>query len=771
MKRTVHRTCTICEATCGISVEVEGRAIGRIRGDARDPFSQGRICPKAIGMRDLQDDPDRIRRPLLRSGDTFVEIGWDEALDRAADGLRRAREAGGPNAVAVYRGNPTIHDAGSYLSTNVLITALGTKQSYSAGALDTWPRFVQCTGMFGGPVRIPVPDVDRTQYFLIVGANPAVSQGSIMTAPGIRERLAALRARGGKLVVIDPRRSETAALADEHHFIVPGADTAFLLAMIHVLFAEDLVKLERCEDRVAGLEQVREIARGFSPERVASATGIEADTIRRLARELAAAPSAVVYGRMGTSVQSFGTLASWAIDLLCILTGNLDRPGGAMFTRPAISLAFASEPAGGVKLGRWRSRVSGREEMFGEIPISALAEEIETPGDGQIRALVTIAGNPVNTAPNGARLERALGTLDFMVSLDYYRNETTRHADLILPPSGPLERAHYDVLLLHVAVRNVAKWSPAVLEPEPDARDGWSTALELARRIMGLTQLSPEAFDGLVLRQFAERALAASEWSGEVTLDELLEAVGKEPGVERVIDTLLRIGSYGDACGRVPDGLTLSRVKAATHGLDLGPLEPMLPGKIATESGRIELAPERIVADLPRFEAWLARASETSLRLINRRDLRSMNSWLHNLRSLAKGRERCTLQIHPLDAQRRGLADGARARVTTHIGELSVPVEVTDAVMPGVVSLPHGFGHEGAGVELRVAARRPGANVNRLTDDLAFDAPSGASALYGGSVEVEAARYYESARGPQADAKASTLLDSLKLTSPQPGGE
>ncbi len=738
MKRTVYRTCTICEATCGIEVELEGRAITRIRGDARDPFSRGRICPKATGMRGLQEDPDRIRRPLLREGDGFVEIGWDEALGRAAEGLARARTAGGPSAVALYRGNPTIHDAGTLLGANELLAALGTKQAYSAGALDTCPRFVQCTEMYGGPVRIPVPDVDRTHYWLIVGANPVVSQGSIMTAPGIKERSEALRARGGKLVVIDPRRSETAELADEHHFIVPGADAAFLLAMIDTLFRENLVRLGRCDGLVRDLERVREIASGFSPERVAPLCGIDAQTIRRLARELAGAPSAVVYGRMGTSVQSFGTLASWAIDLLCILTGNLDRPGGAMWSRPAVSLGFAFEAGGAVKLARWKSRVSGREEMFGEFPITALAEEIETPGEGQVRALVTIAGNPVNTAPNGARLERALESLDFMVSLDCYRNETTRHAHLILPPTGPLERNHYDVLLLHVAVRNVAKWSPAALEPDPGGRDGWSTSLELARRLMGLTQLSPEAFDGLVLRQLTERGLNASRWKGDLTIDELLAAVGKEPGVERVIDALLRIGHYGDACGRVPDGLTLARVKAAEHGVDLGALEPQLPGHVITPSGKIELAPERITGDLPRLEAWLADAARTPLRLINRRDLRSMNSWLHNVAPLAKGRERCTLQIHPRDAERRALAHGDRARVRTRVGEIEVPVEVTDAVMPGVVSLPHGFGHQGPGVELRVATKRPGANVNLVSDDLAFDAPSGASALFGGPVEVEA---------------------------------
>jgi anaerobic selenocysteine-containing dehydrogenase len=674
----------------------------------------------------------------LRQGGRFVEIGWDEALERAAAGLRAARAAGGVNAVAVYRGNPTIHDVGTFLSANVLATALGTRQSYSAGALDTWPRFVQCTEMYGGPVRIPVPDIDRTHHFLILGANPAVSQGSIMTAPGIRERMAALRERGGKIVVIDPRRSETAELADEHHFIVPGADAALLLAMVDTLFEEGLVRLGRCEGLVNGLDRVRELARRFAPERVAAACGVAPGTIRRLARELAAAPSGAVYGRMGTSVQAFGALACWAIDLLCILTGNLDRAGGAMFARPAISLAFAFEPPGGLQLGRWTSRVSATEERFGEFPIPVLAEEIDTPGEGRVRALVTIAGNPVNTAPNGRRLARALASLDFMVSLDYYRNETTRHAHLILPPSGPLERSHYDVLLHHVAVRNIAKWSPAALEPEPGSRDGWSTALELARRTLGLAAtVTPGAFDDLVLRQLTERALAASRFRNELSIEELLHAVGKEPGVERVVDALLRIGAYGDGCGREPEGLTLARVREAAHGIDLGALEPMLPGHLRTGSGKIELAPGRFVADLPRLGAWLADHPATPLRLINRRDARSMNSWLHNLPSLAKGRERCTLQVHPRDAAERGLVTGARARLRTRSGALEAPVEVSDAVMPGVVSLPHGFGHADLGDALHVAARKPGVNVNDVTDPDAVDVASGASALFGGAVELE----------------------------------
>jgi anaerobic selenocysteine-containing dehydrogenase len=737
-RRTVYATCTLCEATCGIEVEAEGRRIASLRGDERDPFSRGHVCPKAVGLRDLQSDPDRLRRPLRRTATGFEEIGWEEAYAFAAEGIARVREAGGPDAVALYRGNPTIHDFATLLGTNVLSRALGTRHVFSAGALDTWPRYVQTGSMYGGPLRATVPDVDRTDYLLVVGANPLVSNGSLLTAPGIRDRLAALRARGGKLVVVDPRRSETAARADEHHFIVPGADAAFLLAMLHVLFAEGRVSLGRAEGRVNGLERVERAVAGLSPERVAPRCGIDAATIRRLARELAEAPSAATYGRMGTCVQRFGTLASWALDLLAILTGNLDRPGGAMFPNPAAPLHFVFEAGGPVRFGRWQSRVSGRDEVLGELPASALAEEIETPGEGQVRALVTVAGNPVRTFPNSERLERALASLDFLVCLDYYRNETTRHAHLILPPTGPLERGHYDLALNHFAVRNVARWSPPVLEPEPGGRDGWHTSLELARRIMGLGALPLAQFDALVLRQFAGLVLGASRWRAELTLEQVLEAAGKEPGPERILDVMLRLGPWGDGCGLDPGGLSLARVKQHEHGMDLGPLAPMLPGHVATASGRIELAPERLLGDLPRLEAWLGEDSGPGLLLVNRRDARSMNSWLHNLPSLAKGRDRCTLQIHPDDAAPRGLATGGDARLRTRVGEIRVPVEVTAEVMRGVVSLPHGFGHAGPGVELRVAARKPGANVNAVTDDEPVDAPSGASMLFGGPVEVEA---------------------------------
>ncbi len=744
-RRKTHATCTFCEATCGIEVESEGRRIARLRGDQHDPFSRGYVCPKAIGLRDLQEDPDRLRQPLRRTAKGFEEIGWDEAYALAADGIARVREAGGPDSVAFYRGNPGVHDFSTLLACNVLSRTLGTKNVFSAGPTDTWPRYVQSASMYGGPLRATVPDVDRTDHLFIVGANPVVSNGSMMTAPGIRDRLGAIRDRGGRIIVIDPRRTETAKRADEHHFIRPGSDAAFLLAMVHALFEEGRVSLGSCEGFVNGLEDVEQQVRLFSPERVSLHCGIEASTIRRLARELSAATTAATYGRMGTCVQRFGTLASWAIDLLAILTGNLDRPGGSMFTNPAAPLHFVFEASGPVRFGRWQSRAAGRDEVLGELPAPALAEEIETPGEGQVRALVTVAGNPARAYPNSERIERALGSLEFMVSLDCYVNETTRHADLILPPTGPLERSHYDIALNHFAVRNVAKWSPPVFEPEPGTRDTWTSALELGRRFMGLESFELAQVDALVLQQFASLALGASRWKAKLSLDAVLEAVGEEPGPERILEVIIRLGPRGDGCGLDPEGLTLARIRREEHGMDLGPLVPMLPGHVVTESGKIELAPERIVADLARLEAWLGEEPQGGLRLVNRRDVRSMNSWLHNLPSLAKGRDRCTLQIHPDDALARGIESGDGVLVRTATGEIHVPAEVTADMMRGVASLPHGFGHRGDGIRLQVATKKPGANVNAVTDDAATDASSGASILFGSSVEVVSAR---SAREP-----------------------
>jgi anaerobic selenocysteine-containing dehydrogenase len=737
--KLVHRTCSLCEAHCGVSVEVVDGRVRSVRGDPDDAFSRGYICPKAHGLLALQEDPDRLRRPLRRGPHGFEEIGWDEAFELASGRLREIREAHGPEALGTYVGNPNAHDIGSILYLPALLRGLGTRRRFSASSVDQLPKMLSCVAMFGGGLTVPIPDVDRTDFLLVLGANPLASNGSLMTAPDIPGRLRRLRERGGKLVVVDPRRSETAAIADEHHFLRPGTDALLLFAMVQVLFEEGLVRMGRLETLVRGTEPLRTLAKDFPPEAVADATGISAETIRRIARELAAAPSAAVYGRIGTCTQEFGTLASWLVDVLNALTGNLDRPGGAMFPRPAHGRA-GDEAAGSGRLphARWRSSVRGLPEAFGELPVAALAEEIDAAGDARIRALVTVAGNPVLSSPNGARLERALGSLDFMVSVDIYLNETTRFADLILPPTAPLERSNYDAAFYGLAVRNVAKFSPRAVEPPEDSREQWEILAELAGRINGA---SANAVDELVFSHLLGNAVGPGTGSPAVTPEVARAALGSRPGPERIVDLMLRAGPYGDRFEPGGAGLSLEALRKAEHGIDLGALEPRLPGVLATPSRQVELAPELLVSDVPRLRERLRElslAGAPEMVLIGRRQLRSNNSWMGNLHALAKGRERCTLLVHPRDAARLGLASGGRARVRSRVGELLAPVAVSDEVMPGVVSLPHGFGHDAPGARLRVAREHAGVNSNLLTDEARLDALSGNGELNGIPVEVSA---------------------------------
>ena len=739
-KRTTHRACTLCEATCGIRVTTDGRQVLRIEGDPDDPFSRGHICPKAHALAEIQTDPDRLKTPMRRTEAGFVPIGWEAALDLAAERLAAIRDAAGNDAIALYRGNPTVHDAQSLLYWNVLQRAIPTRSQFSAGSLDTWPRWVQAGLMYGGFLHTPVPDLARCDYLLILGANPLVSNGSLMTAPGIKKRLRALRARGGQIVVVDPRRSETAEIADLHLAIRPGGDAAFVLAMLQVLFEEERIDLGACRDLVNDLPRVRECVARYTPESVAGVCGLEPETIRQVARAFASARHAAAYGRMGASVQRFGTLAHWAIDLLNIVTGNLDREGGVLFPKPAVSLAFVGpKPGEAVEFGRIKSPVGGHDEILGEWPMAAFAEEIESTRDDRIRALVVIAGNPVLSVPNSARTALALERLEFMLAFDYYINESTRHADLIIPPTAVLENENYDVALLHFAVDDVAKWSPAALDVEPGMRPIWRTLLGLAKRLMGLGALSDEQVDGLVVRQLVPSLLERSPFAGKLEVDEIVSLLGDSPGPRRLIDLMLRLGHYGDGFGLAPGGASLASVQSETHGALLGRLTPSLPESLRTPSGRIELAPERILADLPRLDAWIATGPDPALSLIGRREIRSMNSWLHNLPSMVKGRDRCTLEVSPVDAARIGLRNGGRARVESRIASVVVPVEVSDRVAPGVVSLAHGWGHDLPGAQLSVASKRPGVNANLVVDDAEVDGPSGTSVLNGVSVRVSPA--------------------------------
>ena len=737
---THYRTCPLCEATCGLEIETEDDRVLSIRGDAQDVFSKGFICPKGYSLKELHADPERLRTPLRRREDgTFEEIGWDDAFAEIERRLAPIMDQHGRDSVAVYLGNPTAHDYGALLYGRAAFRTLGSKNIYTASTVDQQPKQVSSGLMFGTALSVPVPDLDRCSYLLMLGANPLVSNGSLMTAPDMRGRIRAIRARGGKVVVIDPRRTRTAEESSEHHFIRPGTDAHFLMALVNVILAEGLVKPGRLAEHLNGMEDIAALAEGFTPESVSEACGVPAADIRRIAREFAAAEPAACYGRIGICTQEFGTAASWLVDVVNVITGNLDRAGGAMFTRAAAGARNTSGPPGtgrGVRLGRWRSRVRGLPEAFGELPVAALAEEIETPGEGQVRALVTYAGNPARSTPNSSRLERALEQLDFMVSVDIYVNETTRHADVILPGSSPLERSHYDIGLYQLAVRNVANYSPPLFEPPAGRPRDWQIMLRLAGIFGGQGAAADlDALDAFVAAGALAEAAKGNTALAERDPQEVLAALAPRSGPERLLDLLLRTGPYGDGFNGANGGLTLEKLEQNPHGIDLGPLEPRIPELLRTASGKIELAPPEIAADVERLRARLA-PRNGSMVLIGRRELRSNNSWMHNLNVLVKGKERCTMHVHPEDADRLGLEDGGQARVRSRVGEVDVPVEVTDAIMPGVVSIPHGWGHDAPGTRLSVAATKPGTNSNVLADEDVVEPLSGNAVLNGIPVEI-----------------------------------
>ncbi|CAN5351947.1 molybdopterin oxidoreductase family protein [soil metagenome] len=738
MTRTALRICPLCEATCGLTLTIDdvlGRVTGA-RGDSDDVFSAGFICPKGASFAELDDDPDRLTRPLVRRDGVFTEVSWDEAFAAVADGLGAVLAEHGGRSVGVYVGNPNAHTVAGALYAPLVSRALGTRNVFTASTLDQMPKQVAQGYLYGNPFTFTVPDLDRTDHLVIIGANPLVSNGSLATAADFGGKLKALRRRGGRLTVIDPNLTRTAQMADRHLAPRPGTDAALLFAVVHVLFDEALVVDDL--DGVLGVDEVRDLAGGFSPEAVEANCGVAAGDIRELAREIAAAPTAVVYGRIGTSTVEFGTLGSWLLDVVNILTGNLDSPGGAMFPLPPAGPApRPARPGRGFSTGRWHSRVSGHPEAASELPAAALAEEIDTPGDGQLKALITIAGNPVLSAPDGERLSRALDGIGFMLSVDPYLNETTVHADVILPPPPPSQSPHFDFLLSNVAVRDTARYSPPVL-PLAEGRPGeWEILSKIALIIYGA---GPSADPNLADQQVIATTLAKETADPDSPVagrdvDELVAMLAAGPGYERRLDMMLRLGPYGDAFGTKPDGLTLETLKAAPHGIDFGPLRPRLPEVLRTASGRVELAPDALVADVARLQKSLGR-DPGGLVLIGRRHLRSNNSWMHNLPALAGGTNRCTLQIHPDDAARLGLAETAVVKGPG--GELTVPVEVTAGIRPGVVSLPHGWGHGQVGTQLGVAATQPGVNVNQLNDGTFLDPLSGTAVLNGLPVEVSA---------------------------------
>jgi len=747
--RSAFRTCPLCEAGCGLAITVatddDGtERVQRIRGDLDDVFSAGFLCPKGSTLKQLHEDPDRLRKPMIKRDGVHVEVEWPEAWAEVDRRFHELVDAHGRAALGTYVGNPNAHNLDSMTFSRALLGALGTRNIFSASTVDQMPRHVASGHVFGSPVAIPVPDLDRTDFLVLLGANPYASNGSVCTAPDFPGRIERIQERGGTVVLVDPRRSRTAAQADQWIDIRPGTDALLLAAVANTLLVEGLADVGEHVAAVSnGVDELDAAFAPFTPATVEAATGVSADRIVALARDLAAAPTAAVYGRIGTTTTEFGSTASWLIDVVNALTGNLDAPGGSMFSTPVAGGGTTRGKPGsgrGFAVGRGHSRVSGHPEVMGEYPASALAEEITTPGEGQIRGLVTVAGNPVLSTPNSDQLDDALASLDFMVSIDIYLNETTRHADVILPPPSQLQRSHYDVLLLQFAVRNVANYSEPVLPLDPGQPDEWEIMAKLASIMSGAgVDTDPAVVDDMTVAALIrsavndEHCIVAGRDPDELLAE--LSASGRS-GPERVLDALLRTGPFGDGFGADPDGTSLDDLIAHPHGKDFGALVSRLPEVLRTPSGRVELAPPVFLDDLRRLAASIDEFADRDVVLVGRRDLRSNNSWMHNIEVLVKGKPRCTLHVHPDDAERLGLQDRHPAVVASRVGQLTVDVELTDEIRPGVVSLPHGWGHDLPGAQLRVAAERSGVNSNVLTDDAVLDPLSGTSVLNGIPVEL-----------------------------------
>ena len=744
--RTVFRTCPLCEATCGLEITVNPQEqVVRIRGDQKDVLSHGFICPKGSTLKQLHEDPDRLRMPLVKRDGKHVEVSWDEAWQVVADGFAGVIDRHGRGALSAYLGNPNAHNLGPQLFSAIMLRSMGTRNVFSASTVDQVPKHVTGGYMFGTAQSISVPDLDHTDYLLMLGANPYASNGSLCTAPDFPGRMERIRERGGKIVVVDPRRTKSVEAADEWVSIRPGTDGLFLAAIAHVMFAEKLVKIEpRIASLLNGLAEFEAAVAPFVPQHVAVATGVSADTITRIARELAGAPTAAVYGRIGVNTVEFGTTNAWLIEAINVISGNIDKRGGSMFTTPATGGATTRGTGGkgkGFAMARGRSRVSNKAEVLGEYPVAVMGEEILTPGENQIRGMLTVAGNPVLSTPHSNQLDEALSQLEFMVSIDIYLNETTRHADVILPPPSALEKDHYDVGLYLYAVRNVANYSEQVLPRDESLPSEADILLKLAGIFQGL---GPDCDPALLDDQSMNAAVVAAVANSSSPIfgrdaDEILQALNTNGrrGTARSLDFALQTGPFGSAFGAVPNGLSLDMLIANPHGVDLGALEPRLPDMLRTPSGLIELSPQVFIDDLQRLEASIALVDADQMLLVGRRDLKSNNSWMHNIKVLTKGSLACTAHIHPDDAARLGVVTGSPLRIASRVGHIDVPAEVTDAVRQGVVSVPHGWGHGVTGTQMAVAAEKAGVNSNILTDDQVLDPLSGNAVLSAIPVTVE----------------------------------
>lgn len=688
--QTHYRTCNLCEAMCGLEIKYEGAEIRSIKGDENDPFSKGFICPKAVALQDIYHDPDRLKLPQKRTGTTWETISWAQAYDEVEQGIKAVQEKHGDDAVGVYSGNPNVHNLGSMLFSSRLLKAVRTKNRFSATSVDQLPHHFASQFMLGNSIQLPVPDIDRTHYFLVFGANPIASNGSIMSAAGMPRRIKDLQERSGKMVVIDPRRSETAQRADEHFFIRPGTDVYLLGAILKLILSNHPTQLP---DYYKGYEELPPLFEKFSAEKVADITGVAADEIERIANEFATAESAVCYGRMGVSVQEHGALCQWIIYLINMASGNFDSPGGMMCANPAIDVVHTKPEGTMYSYDRWKSRVRGLPEFGNELPAAVMAEEMLTEGEGQIKAFICNAGNPVLSTPNGEKMDKALSGLEFMVSIDIYLNETSRHAHIILPPATGLETSHYDLVFHNLAVHNHAKFSSALFPIGPNRKYDWQIYKELGERFSDMS----------AIKKMADKLVTP----------------------EVVVDQGLKRGPYD---------IRLKDLRKNPHGIDLGPLQPVLPKQIFTPDKKVDMVPKVLIDGLKKLD--FNAPPQGKLQLIGRRHLRSNNTWMHNSERLVKGPNRCTAIIHPDDAEKLGIVDGELIQVHNEHGKVEIEAELSQGLMPGVISIPHGWGHNKEAIGWTTAKAHAGVSVNDLTSDQEVDAVSGNAAVNGVFVEV-----------------------------------
>ncbi len=697
--KTHYRTCNLCEAMCGLEIKYQDKKIISIKGDKKDPLSNGHICPKATALQDLFEDPDRLKIPIKRPEKGWVSISWEQAFDEVTSNLKRIQKKHGVNSIASYRGNPTVHNTGLTLFAGSFLQSIGSNQVYTATSVDQLPHHFASLMMFGHYLLFPIPDIDRTDFMLIIGGNPAVSNGSTMTAPDFSNRLKAIKKREGKVVVVDPRFTETSKISNTHHFIKPGTDALLLLGMLSVIFEEDLTSEGKIKEISKGWETIQELVKSYSPEIVSEYIGIEIEEIKNLARQFAKSKTAVCYGRFGVSTQEFGGICNWLINVLNSVTGNLDSEGGAMFTNPAIDVVGMSRLKG--KKGsfhKYQSRVQKLPEFSGEFPVATLADEILTKGEGQVKGMICIAGNPVLSTPNGKQLEKALGSLEYMVAIDIYLNETTKFANIILPTTTGLEAPLYDLVFHQFAIRNTAKYSEALFEKTEEQKHDWEILKELTTRLSG---------------------------------------VENPANLEQTLDYMLQFSAYNQP------KLSVSELKKHPHGIDFGAMKSQLPERLFTSDKKIELVHPLFLKDLERLASKMKlwkneTTSEYNFSLIGRRHLRSNNSWMHNSRRLVKGRNRCTMLIHPEDAKELQLKEGQNVRVISSVGAIEIPIEITETIMKGVVSIPHGWGHHRKGTKMNIAENHAGVSVNDLTDTNKIDQLTGNADFSGMKVKIEA---------------------------------